>query len=89
MICLAVKNTLFQQVCPEAAARSDLLCGVPYTALPLATLMSVDCDKPMLIRRKEAKSYGTAQILEGKYSPGQRCLIIEVQNALCVFLKML
>ena len=78
MICLAVKNTLFQQVCPEAVARSDLLCGVPYTALPLATLMSVDCDKPMLIRRKEAKSYGTAQILEGKYTPGLRCLIIEV-----------
>ena len=37
---------------PESP-QNDILCGVPYTALPLATLMSVEHNKPQIIRRKE------------------------------------
>lgn len=55
----------------------EQLCGVPYTALPLATLMSVHELKPMIIRRKESKSYGTKKLLEGKYNKGDLCLIVE------------
>ncbi|TWP30869.1 orotate phosphoribosyltransferase [Apibacter muscae] len=55
----------------------QLICGVPYAALPMATAMSLKSEIPLIIKRKENKGYGTKKMLEGIFTVGQTCLLVE------------
>lgn len=67
-------DALWQKISPLSF---DLICGVPYTALPIATALSLDHEIPMIMRRKEAKGHGTKRMIEGVFHPGQTCMVIE------------
>ncbi|ELK18105.1 uridine 5'-monophosphate synthase [Pteropus alecto] len=71
-----VAEILFQTA-QNAVINFDTVCGVPYTALPLATVICSTNQIPMLIRRKERKDYGTKRLVEGAVNPGETCLVIE------------
>jgi uridine monophosphate synthetase len=55
----------------------DILCGIPYAALPITTALSLEGSHPMIMCRKETKDYGTKNLIEGKFEKGQTCLLIE------------
>lgn len=55
----------------------DLVCGVPYTAIPFATAFSIRQEIPMVLKRKEKKQHGTGKMCEGIFREGQKCLVVE------------
>ena len=55
----------------------NVIAGIPYTALPIATAISLETGWPMVYARKEVKDYGTKKKLEGIYKEGDTALIID------------
>jgi len=55
----------------------DVLTGIPYTALPIASLVSAKLNKPLIYMRKEEKAYGTGNNVIGKFKKGDKCLVID------------
>ncbi|XP_050310308.1 uridine 5'-monophosphate synthase-like [Anthonomus grandis grandis] len=55
--------------------RKYVICGIPYSAVPITALVSQDTDLPMIIKRKEAKP-GT-KLVEGVWNKGDRCILID------------
>ena len=62
-----------QQVEPDAVR----LAGPELGAVPLAAAASLASGLPFLIVRKEAKSYGTGNRLEGAFEDGETVCLIE------------
>lgn len=53
------------------AIPADRLCGVPYTAIPIATCLALEYNIPMLLHHKSSHT------ISGNFNPGQTCVVIE------------
>lgn len=60
-----------------ADLKFDRLAGLPYAAIPIATVISLQGQFPMIYPRKEAKTYGTKAEIEGEYHPGETAVVID------------
>ncbi|MBI2588774.1 orotate phosphoribosyltransferase [Candidatus Saccharibacteria bacterium] len=55
----------------------DRIAGIPYAAMPIASAVSLEMQKPLIYRRKESKGYGTNKRIEGEYKKGETIAIID------------
>jgi orotate phosphoribosyltransferase len=61
----------------EHAPEATRLAAPELGAVALATAASLESGLPFLIVRKEAKEYGTANRLEGRYDNGEHVCLVE------------
>ena len=55
----------------------DIICGIPYGGLPIASYISTTYNKPMILLRDKTKDYGLQNRIEGNYSIDDKCVIID------------
>jgi len=64
----------------EAEARGisfDRVAGPELGAVPIATALSLETGKPLVVVRKKPKGHGTGSQIEGEVKPGDRVLLVE------------
>jgi uridine monophosphate synthetase len=53
------------------------LAAIPYAALPIGTAVALELDLPLIYPRKEAKTHGTGQLVEGEFRAGDRAVVLD------------
>lgn len=56
---------------------TEILAGLELGGVPIATAMSLESGLPVAFVRKEAKTYGTCQAIEGQVVKGRKVCFIE------------
>jgi orotate phosphoribosyltransferase len=72
-VCSALSKTLKYEV----REKVDRIAGVPTAGTPLASLVSVLLEIPMIYVRKEKKEHGTGKRVEGVLKPDDNVVIID------------
>jgi len=69
----------YARLVSEQGLAGDGVClaAIPYAALPIGTAVALELDLPLVYPRKEAKAYGTARQVEGKFRPGDRAVVLD------------
>ena len=73
--CANLMNRNIQKIQETHAV--DLLCGVPLGGIPFTIFISTSTNVPSIMVRKEIKSHGKGNTIEGVFTKGQSCIIVE------------
>lgn len=55
----------------------DRIAGIPVAALPIATALSLEIDRPLVYPRIPPKPHGSGRAVEGAFEPGERALLVD------------
>ena len=73
----ATLRRMAEEVVERIPPGTDRVAGLELGSVPIAAVVSVMSDIPMIIVRKEKKGYGTGNQIEGELNEGEKVLIIE------------
>lgn len=73
----SILRDVANQMVPLIPDDTAVLAGLELGGIPVATALSLVTDLPMALVRKEAKTYGTANLAEGAKIVGQKLLVVE------------
>jgi uridine monophosphate synthetase len=55
----------------------DRLAAIPYAALPIGTVVSLESGYPLIYPRKEVKAHGIRRAVEGEFQKGERVAVLD------------
>jgi uridine monophosphate synthetase len=55
----------------------DRLAGIPYAALPIATAIALEMNRPLIYPRRETKDYGTQATIEGDFVSDETVVVVD------------
>ncbi|ASJ09719.1 orotate phosphoribosyltransferase [Thermococcus siculi] len=68
---------LMAEEAERAGIEFDRVAGPELGAVPIATALSIETDRPLVIVRKKPKGHGTGSQIEGEVKPGDRVFLVE------------
>lgn len=66
-----------EQLAPQIPEETEILAGLEMGGIPIATALSLITGLPMVMVRKEAKTYGTCKLAEGQDIEEKNVLVVE------------
>ena len=73
----ALLTAIAEEMAKLLPSSCDGLAGLELGGIPLATALSLETGIPCFYVRKEAKTYGTCNLIEGGVEAGSRLVVIE------------
>ena len=72
-----ILSTIAKLINEEIDDDIDKIAGPALGAVPIATAVSLESGKPLLMIRKEKKGYGTSKLIEGNLIEGDNVILVE------------